>query len=166
MAERFDLFRGLADERRSAWLGHVLARTLEASLNLPGERRCAFHDHLGSLLGIEVANWWRPTARNFFDRVPKAMMLEALREVGGPELAHVHAKSRKAELAQACERIFAGDLIAGTEVKRAALEWLPEAMRFAQLPAEPDRCPDAGDDEPAPWEDEPRSGDTELGEAA
>ena len=64
-AERFDAFRGLSDEERAAWLGHAVAKTLEASLTLPGERACAFHDHLGRLLGIEglarqigsEANW-------------------------------------------------------------------------------------------------------------
>jgi ParB family chromosome partitioning protein len=61
-AERFDAFRGLAEEARAAWLGHAVARTLEASLNLPGQRFCGFHDHLGRLLGIDVARWWRPTS--------------------------------------------------------------------------------------------------------
>ena len=66
------------DEARAAWLGHAVARTLEASLNLAGERACAFHDHLGRLLGIDVARWWRPTGANYFDRVPKSVTLAAL----------------------------------------------------------------------------------------
>src|SRR3546814_15242851 len=74
-AERFDAFRELSDEARAAWLGHAVARTLEASLNLAGERFCAFHDHLGRLLGIDVARWWRPTGANFFDRVPKSVKI-------------------------------------------------------------------------------------------
>ncbi|HYC95615.1 MAG TPA: ParB/RepB/Spo0J family partition protein [Sphingomicrobium sp.] len=130
-AERFDAFRALTDEARAAWLGHAVARTLEASANVPGERACAFHDHLGKLLGIDVAAWWRPTGANYFDRVPKSLALAALGEVGGPTLAGPYAKAKKAELAQACERIFAGDFIAEVEVKQAALAWVPEAMRFA-----------------------------------
>ncbi|HEY1144083.1 MAG TPA: ParB/RepB/Spo0J family partition protein, partial [Sphingomicrobium sp.] len=85
-AERFDAFRALPDEVRAAWLGHAVARTLEASLNLAGERASRFHDHLGQLLGIEVARWWRPTGANFFDRVPKSVTLAALAEAGGAEL--------------------------------------------------------------------------------
>ena len=88
------------------------------------------------MLGIDVASWWRPTGANYFDRVPKSMSLAALAEVGGPELAARHAKAKKAELAQACERIFAGDFIAELEVKQAALAWVPEAMGFAPAPAE------------------------------
>jgi ParB family chromosome partitioning protein len=62
--------------------------------------------------------------------VPKSMALAALAEVGGPTLAGPYAKAKKAELAQACERIFSGDFIAEVEVKQAALAWVPEAMRF------------------------------------
>ena len=137
--ERFDAFRALPDEARAAWLGYAVARTLEASAGLPGERSCAFHDHLGQLLGIDVAAWWRPTGANYFDRVPKAQALAALTEVGGPTLAGPYAKAKKPELAQACERIFAGDFIAEVEVKQAALGWVPEAMRFA---------PQAGEEAP------------------
>jgi len=138
-AQRFDAFRALCDDARAAWLGHAVARTLEASLNLPGERSCAFHDHLGQLLGIDMASWWRPTGANYFDRVPKGMTLAALAEVGGPALAERYAKAKKVELAQSCERIFSGDFIAEVEVKEAALAWLPEAMRFAApaISAEP-----------------------------
>ena len=129
--ERFDAFRALPETARMAWLGHAVSRTLEASAGGTGDRACSFHDHLGSLLGIDVASWWRPTGANYFDRVPKARALQALSEVGGPVLASPYAKSKKAELAQACERIFSGDFIADVEVKQAALAWVPEAMRFA-----------------------------------
>jgi ParB family chromosome partitioning protein len=161
LAERFDLFRTLSVEARRAWLGQAVAKTLEASLNLDGPRRCAFHDHLGRLLEVDVADWWRPTAANFFDRVPKAMALEALASVGGPELAATHAKSKKAELAEACERVFTGNVIAEPEVKAAALAWVPEAMRFA-LPENPPAEADeevvlvpAGDEEVPGAADEP-----------
>ena len=140
-AERFDAFRALPEEARAAWLGEAVAGTLEASLNLPGERECRFHDHLGRLLGIDPARWWRPTGANFFDRVPKSVTLAALQEVGGSPLAGRYAKSKKAELAQSCERIFSGDFIADIEVKEAALAWLPEAMRFATAaPGTPEKA--------------------------
>jgi len=131
--ERFDAFRALPDEVRAAWLGHAVAKTLEASLLLPGDRSCAFHDHLGRLVGIDVARWWRPTGANYFDRVPKSVTLAALEAVGGHALAGRYAKAKKAELAQACERIFAGDFIAEVDVKEAALAWIPEPMRFAPV---------------------------------
>ena len=139
-AERFDAFRALPEAARAAWLGHCVACTLEASLNWPGGRSCALHDHLGEVLGIEVARWWRPTGANYFDRVPKAVALAAIAEVGGETLAQRYAKSKKAELAQACERLFAGELVVEAEVRAAALAWVPEAIRFASAPGEPDQA--------------------------
>lgn len=86
-SDRFDAFRALPKKGRAAWLAYAVARTLEASANASGERRCAFHDHLGELLGIDVSKWWRPTGANYFDRVPKTVTLAALEEVGGPAFA-------------------------------------------------------------------------------
>jgi ParB family transcriptional regulator, chromosome partitioning protein len=153
--DRFDAFRALPAEARAAWLGHAVARTLEASANASGERKCEFHDHLGQLLGIDVATWWRPTGANYFDRVPKTVTLAALREVGGPAFAFAYAGLKKAELSQSAERVFAGEFIGEAEVKQRALAWVPEPMRFA-----PDRELGEGtqSDELAPWEDEPASG--------
>src|SRR5690606_16010894 len=95
--ERFESFRALPDEARSAWLGHVVSRTLVASLSCEGERSVPMHEALGSLLEIETAHWWRPTAANYFDRVAKARTLEALDAAGGPELVSRYAASKKAE---------------------------------------------------------------------
>ena len=133
-AARFAAYRALDDDVRAVWLGTVVARSLEASLNVAGPRACRFHDHLGMLIGIDVAGWWRPTAANYFDRVSKAVILDAFSEVGGPELASRYAQSKKADLAATAERIFSGNFIAEVEVKERALAWLPPAMRFADEP--------------------------------
>lgn len=129
--ERFAAFRSLSDEARSLWLGHVVARTLVASLACEGERALPLHETLGSLLQIEVACWWRPTAANFFDRVPKARILEALGAVGGPDLVGRYAGANKPELASAAERIFSGNFIGEAGTKERALAWVPAIMRFA-----------------------------------
>ena len=130
-AGRFEAFRALSDDARATWLGFVVGRTLEASLNMAGERRIAFHDHLGSLIGIDMAAWWRPTAANYFDRVPKAVILDALAAVGGPDLSARFASVKKADLAASAERVFAGTYITEAMVRDKALGWVPEVMRFA-----------------------------------
>jgi ParB family chromosome partitioning protein len=135
--ERFDAFRTLPDHARDAWLAFAVAGTLEASLHVDGLRSCAFHNHLGQLLGIDVARWWRPTGVNYFDRVAKSVSLAALAEVGGEALAARYAGVKKAELAQTCERFFAGEAIVEAEMKAAALAWVPDPMRFA-APETPD----------------------------
>lgn len=150
LADRFDLFRALDDEARSAWLGWVVGRTLEASLNVSGNRSNIFHDHLGQLIGIDMAAWWRPTAANYFDRVSKAAILEALTDVGGPTLASRFSASKKGELAASAERIFAGNFITEVEVKERALAWLPAAMRFAEI----SRAAEVTEVEPAATADE------------
>jgi ParB family chromosome partitioning protein len=136
--ERFARFRALSDEARSAWLGHVVARTLVASLACEGSRSVPMHDALGSLLHIETAHWWRPTAANYFDRVTKARILEALDAAGGPALVNRYAASKKADLASAAERIFSGEFIGDPDVKERAKRWVPSIMRFAgdDLPAQ------------------------------
>lgn len=138
-AVRFDAFRMLSEEDRAAWLGFVIARTLEASLNMAGERRIAFQDHLGSLIGIDTAQWWRPTAANYFDRVSKQVILDSLADVGGTELSARFASVKKADLAASAERVFAGTYITEAEVRERALAWVPEVMRFpSSSPGEPE----------------------------
>src|SRR5690606_33086311 len=131
-AARFDAFRLLPEEDRAAWLGFVIARTLEASLNIAGERRIALQDHLGSSIGIDTAQWWRPSAANYFDRVSKQVILDALADVGGPELSARFASVKKADLAASAERVFAGTYITEAEVRERALAWVPDVMRFAR----------------------------------
>ncbi|WP_339688364.1 ParB/RepB/Spo0J family partition protein [uncultured Parasphingorhabdus sp.] len=144
---RFLLFRGLTDDARGQWLSHVVARTLVASLAVTGERQNPLHDCLGSMLGIEMAHWWRPTAANYFDRIPKARTLEAFDAVGGPELVSRYAASKKADLAATAERIFSGNFIAEAGVKERALAWVPAVMAFPPLSSAGDSgdCPDAHD---------------------
>ena len=141
--ERFARFRALSDEARSAWLGHVVSRTLIASLACEGERSVLLHEALGSLLEIETAHWWRPTAANYFDRVAKARTLEALDAAGGPELVSRYAASKKAELASAAERIFSGNFIGDAEVKERAQAWVPTIMRFTDTDVPTDLEEDA-----------------------
>ena len=112
------------------WLDHVVSRMLVASLACKGDRSAPLHEILGSLLEIETAHWWRPTAANYFDRVAKARTLEALDAAGGPELVSRYAGSKKAELASAAERIFSGNFIGEADVKTRAGAWVPEMMRF------------------------------------
>ena len=136
-SSRFKMFRALADESRAAWLGFVVARTLEASLNMAGERQITFQDHLGSTTGIDMAQWWRPTAANYFDRVSKQVILDALTDVGGLELSSRFASVKKGDLAMSAERVFAGTYITEVEVRERALAWVPEVMRFAEQPEIP-----------------------------
>lgn len=126
--DRYDAFRKLPDEARAAWLGWLVARTLQA--NIHGTPEAAFLDHLGVELDIDVAAWWRPTALAFFDKISKASLLDLFEEIGGADLKSRYAGSKKHDLATAAERLFAGDVLVEAEIKDKALRWLPEPMRF------------------------------------
>jgi ParB family chromosome partitioning protein len=83
------------------------------------------------------------------------MTLAALSEIGGPEFSGRYANAKKAELAQNCERIFAGDFIGDADVKDAALAWIPDPMRFAgplasAVEHSDEVAPDDQSDDPGP----------------
>jgi ParB family chromosome partitioning protein len=131
---RYDAFCTLADDARAAWLGWAVARTLHA---VPaGAAGSSFLDHIGRKLEIDVAAWWRPTARTYFDRITKPSILGLFAEVGGEELRSRYGASKKHDLAASAERLFSGDIIVEAEVKERALRWLPAEMMFA--PSTPD----------------------------
>ncbi len=130
---RFDAFRALSDEQRGAWAGWVVARTLEPKL--ADEKEAAFHNHLGRTMGIDVAAWWRPTAANYFGRVKKSVVLDAMTTIGGPELAGRYANAKKADLAEAAEKLCTGKSIVEAHVRVAATEWLPPVMTFGTVDA-------------------------------
>lgn len=137
---RYDAFCALPDEVRAAWLGWAIARTLHA---VPaGKTGGGFLDHLGQRLAIDVAAWWRPAARTYFDRITKPAILGLFEDVGGGELRQRYSASKKHDLAASAERLFAGDIIVEAEIKAKALAWLPEAMRFG---IDSDIVPLAGD---------------------
>ena len=145
IVERFTAFRALDDETKAAWLAYVVATSLEAKKGYSSEYH-PIHAMLGTILNIEPATMWRPTAENFFDRVAKGTSLELLKEVGGADLANRYSGSKKGEIATSCEKIFAGDTIIEDDIKERALAWVPAAMQFTMEEADPEPEPDADDD--------------------
>lgn len=147
--ERYDAFCALRQEARAAWLGWVVARTLNA---VPaGKTGSAFLDHLGIKLEIDVAAWWRPTANNYFDRLSsKGAILAHLEALGGAELASRYGASKKHDLATSAEKIFGGQVPIEAELREAALSWVPDVMQFAHPTEDEAILADgdlAGDDE-------------------
>ncbi len=127
---RFEAFRALGDEVKSAWLAYIVATSLEAKIAYGSNRQNPLHGRLANILDIDVASWWRPTSENFFDRVSKGSLISLLHEVGGPALSSRHATEKKPEVSASCQKLFGGDAIVEPEIKEAALKWLPTAMRF------------------------------------
>lgn len=91
------------------------------------ERRLAHSHVLARAVGLDlVAAGWRPTVDNYFGKVTKARILEAVAEGKGDETAALIGHLKKPDMAREAERLMAD---AG---------WLPEPIRTPEPPAEPE----------------------------
>ena len=102
-------------------MAYCVSHTVNA-VQLKGDRpdseRFAHTDALVSALDIDMAVWFRPTAENYFTRISKTAILDALREVKGAT-APAWEKAKKADLAAIAER----------EIAQSG--WLPVPLRKA-----------------------------------
>jgi ParB family chromosome partitioning protein len=101
------------------------ARTLTA-IEVKGASTAHFVEAnaLASALKIDLAQWFTPTAENFFGRISKPQIAQALSEAGkAPDSSKLAWK--KAPLAEFAEREIAGT------------HWLPEPLRIATPPPAP-----------------------------
>ena len=90
----------------------------------------------GSRLAIPFADYWRPTAADYWGRVEKAHSLAIGSEILGDRWARDHAGDKKPELAAALETAFdPAKSTACIGLDRAAREaagaWLPSGMDYA-----------------------------------
>lgn len=157
--ERFEAFRALGDEAKTAWLAWIVATSLEAKENYSSHTQNPLQNRLATILEIDVASWWRPTSENFFDRVSKGSLISLLHEVGGPALSSRHATEKKPDVSASCQKLFAGEAIVEPAIKEAALRWLPSAMRFNDVATTPETM---DDDEQGDLADLIQGGDDET----
>ena len=99
-------------------------------------RRLTHADTLARAVNLNMAAaGWSPTVDNYLGRVPKARILEAVREAKGEASAQLIDHLKKPEMAKEAER-----LVAGTG-------WLPEPLRTADAEVtEVDGQPEVGAD--------------------
>jgi ParB family chromosome partitioning protein len=74
-------------------------------------------DALANAAGLDMREWWTPTAENYLGSVPKARILEVVREAVSPEAAATLAQLKKAALTQEVEKRLTGT------------GWLPSPLR-------------------------------------
>ena len=81
-------------------------------------RAIAHADRLARVLSLDIAaTGWAPTVDNFFGRVTKARIVEAVREAKGAEQAKRIEQLKKGDMAQEAEQMLSGS------------GWLPEPLR-------------------------------------
>jgi ParB family chromosome partitioning protein len=72
---------------------------------------------IAAALGLDMADWWEPTAEGYLNHVPKAQIITALKEAG-PELAGGGVEAMKKDA-----------LVTAAASRLAGTRWLPEPLR-------------------------------------
>ncbi|SEO33370.1 chromosome partitioning protein, ParB family [Pseudorhodobacter antarcticus] len=135
---------GLDQTSRLALLAHCLSfgmNALHERVNPCGagisasglSKRMAQSDMVANAVGLDMVEaGWEPTVDTYLNRVPKARILEAVREAKGDGTAQLLDHLKKGEMAIEAERLLKGS------------GWSPEVLRHVDLDADSG----AGDGEP------------------
>ncbi len=123
----WEALTALDADSRTALLAHCASLTVNV-VREPWNRRpaaLAHGDVLAQTVGLDMAAaGWTATADNYLGRVPKARILEAVREAKGEPATQLIDHLKKADMAREAERLLAGT------------GWLPEPLRNAEPTAE------------------------------
>jgi ParB family chromosome partitioning protein len=98
----------------------ALCSALTVDVVRSSDRPCG-GEPLIAAVGLDMADWWSPTAASYLAQVPKARIVEAVAEAVSPEKAAPLAKMKKAEAVAAAE-----ELLRGTR-------WLPTPLRAVRV---------------------------------
>jgi ParB family chromosome partitioning protein len=119
-SELWDVLGTFDTDSRDALFAHCVSLTINAVVE-PYNRRpkaIAHADHMAKAVSLDLAAaGWKPTIDNYLGRVPKARILEAVREAKGQKAADRIGQLKKGEMATEAEGLLAGT------------GWLPEPLR-------------------------------------
>jgi ParB family chromosome partitioning protein len=119
-ADLWDALTAFDSDSRDALFAHCVALSINAVFE-PWNRRpraLAHADRIAEAVNLDiVAAGWSPTVDNYFGRVTKARIVEAVREAKGETAAQLIEHLKKSEMAERAEGLLAGS------------SWLPEPLR-------------------------------------
>lgn len=95
-------------------LAFCVAQTVDA---VQADEAPAASDELARAAGLDMHAWWTPKAENYLASIPKARILEIVREAVSPEVASALSLMKKGALVEAAEKRLAGT------------GWLPALLR-------------------------------------
>ena len=119
---------GLGEADRHALLAHCVAATLDCVVRRGNERAADDGNHLAEALGLDMADWWRPTEANFLGQVTKAEIVRAVSEgvsaLEGRRLTDLkkHEMAARAETLLASSRWLPTPLCSPSSASRPAGE--------------------------------------------
>jgi ParB family chromosome partitioning protein len=162
-AESFAALAALPTEVKERLFARCIARCLKPQLAIEDGADPVI-EAAGRRLAIPFADYWRPTAANYWGRVKKAHGLAIGSEILGDRWARDHAGAKKPELAAALETAF--DPATSTAcinldqaARDAAAAWLPPGMAYAAA-AVNNAAADPQLDEAAPLTGDPDEAET------
>ena len=159
----WDWLEGLDDVSRASLLAHCVALSINAVYEKAAPygqsaitARLAHADRLAQAVKLDMIEaQWQPTVANYFGRVPKSRILEAVREAKGEAAVQLIEHLKKDEMAREAERLLHNS------------RWLPEPLRSIGIEAplatgatEAETLPDflaAEDDEAGPDDKRPHA---------
>jgi ParB family chromosome partitioning protein len=156
-ADLWDALSALESDSRQALFAHCVGLTINATCQ-PYDRRpraIAHADRVAEAVNLDMAAaGWRPTVSNYFSRVTKAHILEAVRQAKGEQAAQLIDHLKKAEMAREAERPLAQS------------GWLPGPLRSPGVDARIAYTPTAADTAALPAFLAGDAGDTQHADAA
>lgn len=125
-AERFAAHRALPAKAKQALFSYCVS----ASFLCGAKREDGITEAVLADLDPDYAKHWRPTAANYFSRVPRDLLHQHGSQWFGEHWALEQAKAKKKDLAGKLAMFFANpvDPKASDEVKAIHASWLPEAF--------------------------------------
>ena len=134
-AEGFAALVALPSEAKQRLFARCIALCLKPQLAIEDGADPVI-EAAGQRLPIPFAEYWRPTAANYWSRVKKAHGLAIGRDILGDRWARDHSGGKKPEIAAALETAFdpaksTACLGLDQAAREAAAGWLPPGMAYA-----------------------------------
>ena len=137
----WDALVGFDADRQAALLAHCASLSVNAVYEPwnRSSRRIAHADTLARAVNLDMAAaGWSATVENYLGRVPKARILEAVREAKGEPAVQLIDHLKKPDMAREAERLLAGT------------RWVPEPLRTPDVqPVETETAEGDGESLPA-----------------
>ena len=111
------LFSWLSDQPQTEVLSLLAFCVAQSVDGVQADEAPSTTDELARAAGLDMHAWWVPKAQNYLTSLPRARILEIVREAVSPEAASALSLMKKGALAEAAEKRLAGT------------GWLPTLLR-------------------------------------